>query len=51
MFIIIVGGGKVGTYLARGLIKQEHEVVVIEKDARKAAADDEFTRERPGDRR
>ena len=36
MFIIIVGGGKVGTYLARGLIKQEHEVVVIEKDARKA---------------
>jgi trk system potassium uptake protein TrkA len=36
MFIIIVGGGKVGTYLARGLIKQGHEVVVIEKDAKKA---------------
>jgi trk system potassium uptake protein TrkA len=36
MFIVIVGGGKVGTYLARGLIKQDHEVVVIEKDARKA---------------
>src|SRR5579875_935869 len=36
MFVIIVGGGKVGTYLARGLIKQQHEVVVIEKDARKA---------------
>lgn len=36
MFILIVGGGKVGTYLARGLIKQSHEVVVIEKDARKA---------------
>ncbi len=36
MFIIIVGGGKVGTYLARGLIKQQHEVVVVEKDARKA---------------
>jgi trk system potassium uptake protein TrkA len=36
MFIIIVGGGKVGTYLARGLIKQQHEVVVIEKDAKKA---------------
>ncbi len=36
MFILIVGGGKVGTYLARGLIKQQHEVVVIEKDARKA---------------
>ncbi|HEY0395945.1 MAG TPA: TrkA family potassium uptake protein [Candidatus Elarobacter sp.] len=36
MFILIIGGGKVGTYLARGLIKQQHEVVVIEKDARKA---------------
>ena len=36
MFILIVGGGKVGTYLARALIKQGHEVVVIEKDARKA---------------
>jgi len=36
MFILIVGGGKVGTYLARGLLRQQHEVVVIEKDARKA---------------
>ncbi len=36
MFVLIVGGGKVGTYLARGLIKQQHEVVVVEKDARKA---------------
>jgi trk system potassium uptake protein TrkA len=36
MFIVIVGGGKVGTYLARGLLKQQHEVVVIEKDPRKA---------------
>ena len=36
MFILIVGGGKVGTYLARALLKQDHEVVVIEKDARKA---------------
>jgi len=36
MFIIIVGGGKVGTYLARGLLAQDHEVVLIEKQARKA---------------
>jgi trk system potassium uptake protein len=36
MFVLIIGGGKVGTYLARGLIKQQHQVVVIEKDARKA---------------
>jgi trk system potassium uptake protein TrkA len=36
MFILIVGGGKVGTYLARALLAQEHEVVVVEKVARKA---------------
>jgi trk system potassium uptake protein TrkA len=36
MFILIVGGGKVGTYLARDLLAENHEVVVIEKDARKA---------------
>jgi trk system potassium uptake protein TrkA len=36
MFVLIVGGGKVGTYLARALLRQQHEVVVIEKDARKA---------------
>jgi trk system potassium uptake protein TrkA len=36
LFILIVGGGKVGTYLARALLDQNHEVVVIEKQARKA---------------
>src|SRR6204780_3167537 len=36
MFILIIGGGKVGTYLARALIRQQHEVVVIEKETRKA---------------
>jgi trk system potassium uptake protein TrkA len=36
MFVIIVGGGKVGTYLARALLAQDHEVVVIEKQTRKA---------------
>jgi trk system potassium uptake protein TrkA len=36
MFILIVGGGKVGSYLSRALINQGHEVVVIEKDDRKA---------------
>ena len=36
MFVIIVGGGKVGTYLARALLQQDHEVVLIEKMARKA---------------
>lgn len=38
LFILIVGGGKVGSYLTRALIKQGHEVVVIEKDERKAKA-------------
>lgn len=36
MFILIVGGGKVGSYLTRALLKQDHEVVVIEKNDRKA---------------
>ncbi|MBV8116760.1 MAG: NAD-binding protein, partial [Candidatus Eremiobacteraeota bacterium] len=36
MFVLIVGGGKVGTYLARALLAQDHEVVVIEKVAAKA---------------
>ena len=36
MFVLIVGGGKVGSYLTRALLNQNHEVVVIEKDERKA---------------
>jgi trk system potassium uptake protein len=37
MFIVVVGGGKLGTYLAKALIEQRHEVIVVEKDERKAA--------------
>jgi trk system potassium uptake protein TrkA len=36
VFVIIIGGGKVGTYLARALLVQDHEVVVIEKNPKKA---------------
>lgn len=36
MFILIVGGGKVGSYLTRALINAGHEVVVVEKNERKA---------------
>jgi trk system potassium uptake protein TrkA len=36
MFVIIVGGGKVGSYLTRALLNQGHEVVVVEKEERKA---------------
>ena len=35
MYIIIVGGGKVGYYLAKELVEEGHEVLVIEKDAAK----------------
>jgi trk system potassium uptake protein len=38
MFILIVGGGKVGSYLTRALINQHHEVVVVEKFEKKAKA-------------
>jgi trk system potassium uptake protein TrkA len=36
MYIIIVGGGKVGYYLARALLNAPHEVLIIERDARTA---------------
>jgi trk system potassium uptake protein TrkA len=36
VFILIVGGGKVGSYLSRALVNQGHEIVVVEKDERKA---------------
>ena len=35
MYAIVVGGGKVGYYLARELVEEGHEVLVIEKDAAK----------------
>ncbi len=33
MYIIIVGGGKVGFYLAKQLVEDGHEVLIIEKSA------------------
>ncbi len=33
MYIIIVGGGKVGYYLAKALLSEGHEVLVLEKEA------------------
>ncbi|MGA2819426.1 MAG: NAD-binding protein [Anaerolineales bacterium] len=38
MYIIIVGGGKVGYYLAKSLSEDEHEVLIIEKEATRASA-------------
>ena len=33
MYIVIVGGGRVGYYLARALLDEGHEVLIIEKNA------------------
>ena len=35
MYVIVVGGGKVGYYLAKELTSEQHEVLVIEQDAAK----------------
>jgi trk system potassium uptake protein TrkA len=32
MYIIIVGGGRVGYYLTKALLDEKHEVVLVEKD-------------------
>jgi trk system potassium uptake protein TrkA len=34
MYIIIVGGGRLGYYLLKALLREGHEVLVLEKDAR-----------------
>lgn len=34
MYIIVVGGGRVGYYLLKALLAEGHEVLLIEKDAR-----------------
>jgi trk system potassium uptake protein TrkA len=36
MFVLVVGGGKVGYYLAKELIESGHEVALMEKDHRRA---------------
>jgi len=34
MYIIVVGGGRVGYYLAKALLEEGHELLILEKDAR-----------------
>jgi len=36
MFVLVVGGGKVGYYLTRELLESGHEVVLMEKDRARA---------------
>jgi trk system potassium uptake protein TrkA len=38
MYIVVVGGGRVGYYLAKALLSEGHEIVVIEKDGGIASA-------------
>lgn len=45
MYVIVVGGGKVGFYLARELVQEGHEVLLVEKDRKTA----ETLEERLGD--
>ena len=35
MYLIVVGGGKVGYYLTKTLLTEDHEVLLIERDAAK----------------
>lgn len=44
MYIIVVGAGKVGYYLTKTLLQEDHEVLLIEKDATRV----EFNAERLG---
>jgi trk system potassium uptake protein TrkA len=37
MYVIVVGGGKVGYYLSKQLIAEGHEVLLMEKDRRRHA--------------
>ncbi|MBU0573383.1 MAG: NAD-binding protein [Candidatus Margulisiibacteriota bacterium] len=36
MYIVIVGGGKVGTFMAKALSSRKHDIVLIEKDEKRA---------------
>ena len=37
MYVIVVGGGKVGYYLSKQLLTEGHEVLLMEKDRRRQA--------------
>ena len=38
MYIIVVGGGKIGYYLSRTLLSEGHEVLILEKDPARCGA-------------
>jgi trk system potassium uptake protein TrkA len=37
VFVLVVGGGKVGYYLTKELVESGHEVVLMEKDRNRAS--------------
>lgn len=37
MYVIVIGGGKVGYYLTKTLAREKHEVLLLEKDPKRAA--------------
>lgn len=37
MYVIVIGGGKVGYYLTKTLARESHEVLLMEKDPKRAA--------------
>lgn len=37
MYIIVIGGGKVGYFLSKKLLEENHEVLLIEKDSKKVS--------------
>jgi trk system potassium uptake protein len=37
VFVLVVGGGKVGYYLTKELVQSGHEVVLMEKDRNRAS--------------
>jgi trk system potassium uptake protein TrkA len=46
VFVVIVGGGKVGSYLTRALLEQGQEVVMVEKSERKAVMLDQLVQQK-----
>src|SRR5438105_3195003 len=38
MYVIVIGGGKVGYYLSKHLLERQYEVTLIENDPRRAEA-------------
>ncbi|MDB5076381.1 MAG: potassium channel related protein [Chloroflexi bacterium] len=36
MYVVVIGGGKVGYYLAKALLEERHEVLLVERDFKRA---------------